>query len=186
VRLTCPEAYDVHREVIEWNARFSNDKIPEEAVGVDNDSQAHEMGDAKLDACQLFQQVPLRDDPAKNPARRTPCAFLRHSCLAETKGATIGTDDYVAAGMSMQRFWLTVASQGLYLQPQMTPVIFRWYARRGRPFAASPESMKIAKEISGRLEKLANIDKQGDLAFFAALGNPPLHAPDAYARVWTT
>ena len=35
LRLTCPEAYPVHKEVIEWRARFSKDRIPEQAVGVD-------------------------------------------------------------------------------------------------------------------------------------------------------
>jgi len=29
------EAFEAHRQVIEWNVRFSEDRIPEEAVGVD-------------------------------------------------------------------------------------------------------------------------------------------------------
>ena len=33
IRLTCPEAYPVHRDIIEWRARFSKDRIPEQAVG---------------------------------------------------------------------------------------------------------------------------------------------------------
>lgn len=35
IRLTCHEAYLVHREVIEWNASFSIDKIPDRAIGSD-------------------------------------------------------------------------------------------------------------------------------------------------------
>jgi sulfur-carrier protein adenylyltransferase/sulfurtransferase len=35
LRLTMREAFETHRSVIEWNARFSQDKIPEQAVGVD-------------------------------------------------------------------------------------------------------------------------------------------------------
>lgn len=35
IRLTCPEAYPVHRDIIEWNARFSADRIPDQAVGTD-------------------------------------------------------------------------------------------------------------------------------------------------------
>src|SRR5574343_943805 len=35
IRLTCPEAFPVHQSIIEWGARFSKDRIPEEAVGVD-------------------------------------------------------------------------------------------------------------------------------------------------------
>ncbi|HEX5128027.1 MAG TPA: nitroreductase family protein, partial [Rhodocyclaceae bacterium] len=35
IRLTIPEAFEVHRSVIEWGARFSNDRIPDRAVGLD-------------------------------------------------------------------------------------------------------------------------------------------------------
>ena len=35
LRLTMREAFEVHRSVIEWNAQFSEDKIPDQAVGVD-------------------------------------------------------------------------------------------------------------------------------------------------------
>ena len=35
IRLTTPEAYEVHRKNIEWGAQFSEDRIPEYAVGVD-------------------------------------------------------------------------------------------------------------------------------------------------------
>src|SRR6185369_1088796 len=35
LRLTMPEAYQVHRDIIEWNARFSDDRVPDQALGVD-------------------------------------------------------------------------------------------------------------------------------------------------------
>ena len=35
LRLTLPEAYRVHREVIQWNARFSEDRVPDQAIGLD-------------------------------------------------------------------------------------------------------------------------------------------------------
>ena len=35
IRLTIPEAFETHRRVIEWGARYSEDKIPDEAVGLD-------------------------------------------------------------------------------------------------------------------------------------------------------
>ena len=33
LRFTMREAFEVHRQVIEWNARFSEDRIPDGAVG---------------------------------------------------------------------------------------------------------------------------------------------------------
>ena len=35
IRLTTPEAYEVHRQNIEWGVKFSEDRLPEYALGVD-------------------------------------------------------------------------------------------------------------------------------------------------------
>ena len=35
IRLTMPEAYPVHKTIIEWDAQFSRDRIPDQAVGLD-------------------------------------------------------------------------------------------------------------------------------------------------------
>ncbi|MHB9102499.1 MAG: molybdopterin biosynthesis protein MoeY, partial [Sulfuricella sp.] len=34
LRLTLPEAYPVHRDIIQWNARYSEDKVPDQALGL--------------------------------------------------------------------------------------------------------------------------------------------------------
>ncbi len=34
LRLVTPEAYQVHHDVIEWNARYSIDKVPDQSLGV--------------------------------------------------------------------------------------------------------------------------------------------------------
>jgi hypothetical protein len=35
LRLTMPEAYIVHRDIIEWRAQFSEEKVPDQALGLD-------------------------------------------------------------------------------------------------------------------------------------------------------
>ena len=35
IRLTIPEAYEVHRQIIEWNTQTSDDRIPDKAAGLD-------------------------------------------------------------------------------------------------------------------------------------------------------
>src|SRR4029453_4996250 len=35
IRLTIPEAYAVHRQIIEWDARYSEDRVPDQALGAD-------------------------------------------------------------------------------------------------------------------------------------------------------
>ena len=35
IRLTIPEAYAVHQQIIEWDARYSEDRVPDQALGAD-------------------------------------------------------------------------------------------------------------------------------------------------------
>ena len=55
IRLTCPEAFPVHQSIIEWGARFSKDRIPEQAVGVDPvTAKIDALGHAKLGASRIL------------------------------------------------------------------------------------------------------------------------------------
>ena len=68
LRLVTPEAYRVHRDVIEWGARFSVDKVPDQALGV---NQAMLVDDAfchaQLATRPVLQPLPGRDLDAQDP-----------------------------------------------------------------------------------------------------------------------
>ena len=78
--------------------------------------------------------------------------------------------DWVDLGIAVQRIWLTATLQGLNLQPQMTPVIFRWYARAGRRFSTEPTLFDQALKLSGDFERIANATPTDDFGFFARVG----------------
>lgn len=78
--------------------------------------------------------------------------------------------DWVHLGIAVQRIWLTATLQGLHLQPQMTPVIFRWYARAGRHFSAEPTLFEQTLKLSGDFERIANATPKDDFGFFARVG----------------
>jgi hypothetical protein len=61
-------------------------------------------------------------------------------------------DDYVAAGRAVQRFWLTLASLGLQMQPEMTPLIFSSYVRNGIRFSRLDQLQANAARLLGRLD----------------------------------
>ncbi|MCB0074245.1 MAG: nitroreductase family protein [Caldilineaceae bacterium] len=149
LRLTCPEAYEVHKRVIEWGARFSEDKIPEEAVGVDAVTAKlmrwvmQSWGRVAFFNKYLAGTIAPRIQLDVLPALRCGAHILMSPARAPE-----GFLDYVRAGEAIQRLWLTVASLGLHLQPEMTPVIFRWYARTG-------ESISSAKGIDAASARLA-------------------------------
>jgi hypothetical protein len=70
--------------------------------------------------------------------------------------------------------WLTAAAVGLHLQPQMTPLIFRWYARKGKSFSALPEIARGAGAGRGVRAPRRLRPEQG-LTFFCRVGvsDPP-------------
>lgn len=176
LRLTCPEAYAVHRKVIEWGAKYSTDRIPEEAVGVDPlmaSIMEWVMGSWKR--VSFFNNFLFGTILPRIELDVLPALYCGTHLLLQPRGNLVDADDYVNVGMAIQRIWLTATSQGLYLQPEMTPVIFRWYAKRERSFSEALNSMNIAKKISGKLESIGNLREQDDIAFFCRLGesSPP-------------
>lgn len=155
LRLTIPEAYEVHRHVIEWNARYSEDRVPDQALGVD------------LLTTKLMRRVMRSWARVEffnkwlggTLAPRIQMDFLPGlACAAHfvlLAGQTPQTiDDYVAAGRMVQRFWLTACQLGLQLQPEMTPLIFARYAREGRRFTVKADGMERAQQLAGQLASL--------------------------------
>ncbi|MCB1957109.1 MAG: hypothetical protein KDG55_15625 [Rhodocyclaceae bacterium] len=78
--------------------------------------------------------------------------------------------DYVRLGGAMQRIWLTVAAEYLYLQPEMTPVIFRWYAREAISFSSRADLAKAAAHLADEFEALAGVDDSTPIGFFCRVG----------------
>jgi nitroreductase len=126
IRLTCPEAFPVHKSIIEWGARFSKDRIPEEAVGVDPITARlmrwvmHSWSRVDFFNRYLAGTIAPRIQLDLLPGLRCAAHVLVRPAQPPTQ-----LEDWIRLGMTVQRLWLTVTQLGLHLQPQMTPVIFR-------------------------------------------------------------
>lgn len=170
IRLTCPEAFPVHKEIIEWGARFSADRIPEQAVGVDPLTarlmrwvmQSWERVD--FFNRYLFGTVAPRVQLDYLPAIR--CAAHVLICR-DVAPRTL--EDYVDAGAAMQRLWLTAESVDLRLQPEMTPLIFRWYAANRRSVSRSPEVDAGVAQVGAQVDALLGAEGRG--VFFCRVGS---------------
>lgn len=171
LRLTMREAFEVHRSVIEWNAQFSEDKIPDQAVGVDpltlklmrwvmQSWPRVEFFNTWL-AGTLMPRLQLDLIPG--------LACAAHFGLAP-KTAPASIDDYVVAGRAMQRFWLEAARLGLLLQPEMTPVIFGRYYRERVAFTSSAPARALAASIASGFEALLGGEWARRMVFFARVG----------------
>jgi nitroreductase len=155
IRLTMPEAYEVHRRVIDWNQQFSVDRIPDLAVGLEPLTL-----NLMRWAMQSWQRVSFLNTwlggtllPRLQldvwPALNCAAHFI---IVAEQPLQTI--DDYVAGGRAMQRFWLTATKLGLQFQPEMTPLIFASYVQQGITFTKTPYLIENAYQITKQLENL--------------------------------
>jgi len=175
IRLTCPEAYEVHKQVIEWQARYSKDRIPEQAVGVDPlTAKLMRWVMHSWKRVDFFNRYLLGTVAPRIQLDFLPAILCAAHVLIRPKSPLSTLQDYVRAGVAMQRLWLTASSLGLHLQPQMTPVIFRWYARVGRAFSASAKVVREAAALATQFERLAGAEPGDEFAFFCRVGRSRL------------
>ncbi len=175
LRLTLPEAYPVHRDIIEWNAQYSEDKIPDQAVGSDPittrlmrwtlQSWNRVAFMNRYLAGTLLPRIELDLIPG------LACA-AHFALLAKHQPGNI--DDFVAAGRSMQRFWLTATKLGLHLQPEMTPLIFHEYVRNNVPFSQSSSMHQRARAVSQQLCEILQEEAADQAVFLGRIGSSPI------------
>lgn len=179
IRLTTPEAYPVHRDIIEWNAQFSEDRIPDQAVGTDPaTTKLMHWVMHTWERVDFFNRFLAGTIIPRVELDFVPAVACAGHILMRPSSSQTEMPDYVRSGIALQRLWLTVTALGLHLQPEMTPVIFLWYERSGKTFTAQPNIMAHTHELATRFEKMANVEQSGDFAFFCRVG----HAPSPYSR----
>ena len=172
-RLTMEEAYYTHKEIIDWNKQFSEDKIPEQALGV-NWATARLMQ-------WMFKKWERVDFINKylggTIAPRIQLDFIpslksaAHFAISADK-APQNIREYIEAGKAIQRFWLTSAKLGLGFQPEQTPVIFSKYLRNNITFTQSKTVIKNAKKGKGMFDRL--FSKSEDVVFLGRVGRSQL------------
>jgi hypothetical protein len=176
LRLTMPEAFEVHRRIIHWNAVRSPDKVPDQALGVDN-MTLKLMKWAMVSWTRMSTMNALMGTwaPRLQMDLIPGLACAAHFVLkAKQQPQTI--DDYVDAGRAVQRFWLTLTRLGLFMQPEMTPLIFSKYVREGTPFTQTAKLHGPARRLQQEAAALIFTDALAPV-YMGRLGAGP--APQA-------
>lgn len=172
IRLVTPEAYRVHKDIIEWQAQFSEERVPDQALGTDPmTTRLMRFVMQSWDRVELFNRF-----FAGTWAPRIQLDFLpglacaaHFLLLAKAPARTI--DDYVAAGRATQRFWLTVTQLGLQLQPEVTPLVFTRYAREGIAFSIKPGAQQMAQRLDQRFVGVVGEHAAAHAVFMGRVGN---------------
>jgi len=171
LRLTLPEAYAVHRDIIEWGAQTSEDRVPDAALGASVPTLVLMRW-----AMRSWKRVAfLNRYLAGTLAPRIeldliPGLACAAHCVLVARRAPEVLDDYVAAGRALQRFWLTATNLGLQFQPGYTPLVFARYARDGVRFSASSRALEQARAIRAALERLLGADVTQRAMFMGRIG----------------
>jgi len=176
LRLTMPEAYEVHRSIIQWDARYSEDRIPDQAVGVDPLTARLMRWTMKSWKRVSFMNRYLAGTLAPRvqldlvPGIACAAHFV---VLAEHRPDSV--DGYVAAGRAVQRFWLTATRLGLHLQPEITPLVFHEYVMDNVTFSAAPGMVEKAQRVSSQLQELIGTQEAQHAVFMGRIGagSPP-------------
>ena len=174
IRLTIPEAYAVHRDIIEWDARYSEERVPDQALGADPLTlRSMRWALASWERVALMNRwfggtVAPRLQLELVPGVRCAAHF---AILAEQAPATM--DDQLAAGAAVQRFWLTATALRLQLQPQYTPLVFADYARREIPFTGVAAARRRAASVARRLAALLAPGRPECAVFLGRIGHGP-------------
>ena len=148
IRLITHEAYQVHINVIDWRQRFSEDKVPDEAIGLDPLTlklMAWVM--QRWERVQFFNTYLMGTVMPRIQLDFMPALACAAHFRLQAPREPQSLDDYVEAGRCLQRFWLTATKLGLMLQPEMTPLIFARYAREQRFFTQNQGAASLAKAI---------------------------------------
>lgn len=171
VRLSIPEAYEVHKSIIQWNSRFSEDRIPDRALGLD--PLTRRLMRWSLGSRQRAQF--LGGNPVSTLAPRLELDWLpayfcgaHFALVAESKPQ--GIDEDIEAGRAMQRIWLMATRLGLQLQPEMTPMIFARYLREGRRFTVDEKAFRLSERLAGEFAELLGREILGRTVFFGRIG----------------
>jgi sulfur-carrier protein adenylyltransferase/sulfurtransferase len=156
IRLTTPEAYEVHRQNIEWGVQFSEHHLPEGALGLDLPTRRimrwalKSWGRVRF-LNRFFAGTWL---PRLQMDWRTALGCAAHFVIVADKPLHT-VEDYLAGGRATQRFWLEATRLGLQLQPEMTPLIFSRYVADARTFTSVDSEQRLAEKLAGELNALA-------------------------------
>jgi nitroreductase len=185
IRLTMPEAFPVHKHAIEWGARYSVDRVPSEALGVDKGTAAimrwAMQSWERVDRLNRWGGGTLMPRILMDWLPGVACGAHVALVAEGDAAAALDMQGQLRAGRAMLRFWLTATACGLQHQPEMTPLIFGRYAREGRQFSRVESLAADAAQVGQRLDALLG-GRSANTVWFGRVGSGTVAAARSERR----
>lgn len=171
LRLRIPEAYEVHRRVVDWQHAYSPTGIPGKAIGLDPFTRR---------LTQWLMQKWRRVDGA-NRWGGTGLAQLEmdlipglfcaaHFTIRTTSSQPLRPMAILVSGQHLQRFWLTASQLGLVMQPSLAPLCFVRHAQEDVAFTRDPKMRRRAQTLATAIA--GGPGERGRVIFRGRIGRP--------------
>lgn len=174
IRLRLPEAFRVHKRILDWNQRFSRDRVPAAAVGVDPLTlKLMKFVLRNWPRADFFNRYLAGTAMPRIQLDLIPGMFCAGHFTIERRQSAAPGDEFkslLRAGQAIQRFWLTAVEKGLSMQPAIAPLIFSWYAVGGE-YLSDKAIKRKALALAGRLAQAEALEP-GRALFRGRVGWP--------------
>lgn len=174
IRLSIKEAYNVHKEVIDWENDLSPSGVPAKAVGMSFPTllltkwamQSWE----RIRILMTYMGGTLIPRLEMDILPGLLCA--RHFVILEKQEIERSPlQSSLQMGRSVQRFWLCATKNNLVIQPGMAPIIFAKHAIRNNPFTQDSSARDRAKTLAGDVERVWGVSAS-KIGFTGRIGFP--------------
>lgn len=171
LRLKLPEAFEVHRSVIEWDACASASRLPDRAIGLDPVT-------LRLTRWAMASRARVTFLDRYLAGTLVPCLELDFipgiACASHfvimASAPPRKVDHYIGAGGALQRFWLTATQLGLLMQPEVSPLVFARYHREQTHYTASASCRTLGHRVVKLLSGIAGAGTLERAVFMGRIG----------------
>jgi len=171
VRYVLRETWAVHREVIAWGEAYSEDRIPEPAVGFDPlTALLSRWAVRRWERVRFLNRFLAGTLTPRLELDLLPGLRCAGFAVLLAPRPPEGPRDWIEAGRRIQRLWLTATRLGLQMQPQFTPIVFARYARLGIPFTTNAGALADARRTAEALERCLGAEAAMRLVWLARIG----------------
>lgn len=155
-RLHLPEAYEVHRDIIDWRSADSPDRIPCGALGANRlTTKIMKWALGSFARNQAMMAIPGAALPVTLEMDFVPAMMSNaHFVISANTSTPLELQDYIKAGSAVQRFWLRATAFKLTVQPWYTPAMFTRYVEAKIAFTACKKSQLRAEAMAAQFDML--------------------------------
>ena len=180
IRLRLPDVHDIHREVIDWSKGDSPDKMPRGSLGANPVSVAMmEWVSANKGRHDFLLKMPGATLGFQMELDLIPALFCSGHfimCFDAQKTPEPTTADYIRGGQAMQRFWLSLTSHHMVMQPWYLPLMFSKYIQKDIAFSNHSKIIDRTQKVhdSFVFDILAPLGLHLDHVFFTGRAGYPV------------